>query len=167
MNLEVGAFPVPQSTAEKPRKKTKRRKKRKRKEKEGDNMKVILDEIERQEEAARKEQSRQEKDLKMKVEAFFQLEKDRKVRRHERLREQYGVGREAEMLEQNLVGDGNYLFKRGENLRDGLIDIDRAFKVVKRIEEAIRENLGYELDEAQIATELTNLDAVILGEEDL
>jgi hypothetical protein len=46
------------------------------------------------------------------------------------------------MLEQGIIDDigVNFLFKRGSGLREGLIDIDRAFKIVEKVNGTFKES---------------------------
>lgn len=46
------------------------------------------------------------------------------------------------MLEQGIIDDigVNFLFKRGTGLKEGLIDIDRAFKIIEKINSTFKES---------------------------
>jgi len=57
------------------------------------------------------------------------------------MKQQKNEQRVAKMLEQNIIDDigVNFLFKRGTGLREGLIDIDRAFKIVEKVDGIFKE----------------------------
>ena len=46
------------------------------------------------------------------------------------------------MLEQGIIDDigVNFLFKRGANLKDGLIDINRAYAIIQKIDSTLKES---------------------------
>ena len=46
------------------------------------------------------------------------------------------------MLEQGIIDDigVNFLFKRGTGLQEGLIDIDRAYKIIEKIDNTLKES---------------------------
>ena len=56
------------------------------------------------------------------------------------------------MLEKGLLekSEPTYLYQRGTDLTKGLIDIDHAYNLVSRLQDAMEENLGYELTEEEI-----------------
>jgi hypothetical protein len=45
-------------------------------------------------------------------------------------------------LEQGIIDDigVNFLFKRGDDLKDGLIDINRAYKIIEKIDNTLQES---------------------------
>lgn len=53
----------------------------------------------------------------------------------------YGISEKDQQLEKNVIDDNqlNFLFKRGANLKDGLIDITRAYTVVSKLKKANRD----------------------------
>lgn len=81
--------------------------------------------------------------------------------------EEYGVGEAAHKLEHNIIEDPtmNYLFSWGDNLKDSLIDIDKAYWLIRWIDYAMAENLGYELNEEQVAWEMHKMDEVHLEDD--
>lgn len=46
------------------------------------------------------------------------------------------------LLEQNIIDDigVNFLFRRGTGLKEGLIDIDRAYKIIEKIDNTFKES---------------------------
>lgn len=46
------------------------------------------------------------------------------------------------MLEQGIIDDigVNFLFKRGTGLQEGLIDIERAYKIIEKIDNTLKES---------------------------
>jgi hypothetical protein len=46
------------------------------------------------------------------------------------------------LLEQNIIDDigVNFLFKRGSGLREGLIDINRAYRIIEKIDDTLKES---------------------------
>ena len=46
------------------------------------------------------------------------------------------------MLEQGIIDDigVNFLFKRGTGLKEGLIDIDRAYSIIQKIDNTLKES---------------------------
>ena len=45
-------------------------------------------------------------------------------------------------MEQNIIDDigVNFLFKRGTGLKEGLIDINRAYKIIEKIDNTLKES---------------------------
>lgn len=52
------------------------------------------------------------------------------------MKQQKNEQRVTKMLEQNIIDDigVNFLFRRGTGLKEGLIDIERAFKIVDKVD---------------------------------
>jgi hypothetical protein len=85
--------------------------------------------------------------LSKKIEQYFGLRQKRENRRETRRKSLENKQKENEkkvsnMLEQNIIDDigVNFLFRRGNGLREGLIDIDRAYKIVKKIDSTFKES---------------------------
>ena len=84
--------------------------------------------------------------LSKKIEEYFGLREKRKLRLEKKqkmleMRQEKDSKRVTKMLEQNIIDDigVNFLFKRGKGLKEGLIDIDRAYKIVDKIDSIFKE----------------------------
>lgn len=85
--------------------------------------------------------------LSKKIELYFGLRQKREIRRENRKRmleakQQENEQKVSKMLEQNIIDDigVNFLFRRGTGLREGLIDIDRAYKIIQKIDSTFKES---------------------------
>jgi hypothetical protein len=85
--------------------------------------------------------------LSKKIEQYFGLRQKRENRRETRRKslenkQQENEQKVSNMLEQNIIDDigVNFLFRRGNGLREGLIDIDRAYKIVQKIDSTFKES---------------------------
>ena len=75
------------------------------------------------------------------------LKKNRAIRNellNQRLEERKQQDEEKvnKLLEQGIIDDigVNFLFKRGTGLKEGLIDIDRAYKIIEKIDNTLKES---------------------------
>lgn len=93
------------------------------------------------------EKKRTEDPLSKKIEEYFGLREKRKRRLENKrkmleMKQTQNEQRVAKLMEQNIIDDigVNFLFRRGTGLKDSLIDIDRAFNIVSRVENIISAN---------------------------
>ncbi|CAI2359262.1 unnamed protein product [Moneuplotes crassus] len=85
--------------------------------------------------------------LTKKIEEYFGLRAKRKKRLENKrkmleMKQQKNEQRVAKMLEQNIIDDigVNFLFRRGTGLKEGLIDIDRAFRIIDKVDGIIKDS---------------------------
>lgn len=85
--------------------------------------------------------------LSKKIEKFFGLREKRLIRRENKLKllqakQSQNEVRVSRMLEQNIIDDigVNFLFRRGVGLKEGLIDIDRAYRIIQKIDGTFKES---------------------------
>lgn len=86
--------------------------------------------------------------LMIKVQEYFALGEKRKERLNKTKqqfltkKQQKDEERINKMLEQNIIDDigVNFLFHRGTGLKDCLIDIDRAYRIIEKIDNTFKES---------------------------
>lgn len=98
--------------------------------------------------------------LSKKIEEFFGLREKRQQRIDQKQRfieekKKQDEAKIAKMLEQNIIDDigVNFLFKRGTGLKEGLIDIDRAYKIIEKIDNTFKEsqlNVNQKKDKSKV-----------------
>ena len=81
------------------------------------------------------------------MEEYFGLQQKRKIRKEKKMlllqqMKQQDQVKINHMLEQGIIDDIgiNFLFRRGSGLKDGLIDIDRAYKIIQKIDNTFKES---------------------------